>query len=143
MSDYIGDGFGTTIAMANLPTVKLKEFEVTPASMKGGGAINRTTHRNTRFRTQSPKKLISSGDVAMKVEYDPAVKTQITAQLQINQLFTLTYPTGDTEDFWGWLEEFSPDKLDEGNRGMASVVIIPSNMNDSGVETGPVYTEAS
>ena len=136
----IDDGFSTLITFADYPTVKFYEKTVTPPGMQGGGANDTTTMHNTTWRTMAPKKLKTMSEASAKVSYDPVVYTDVVAMIQTNQLCTLHFPDGSTVDFWGWLDEFTPDEVQEGSQPTASIKIIPSNQNTSGVETAPAYT---
>ena len=136
------DGFQTLIGFADNATVKLYEKGVQPPGIEGGGANETTTMRNTTWRTKSPKKLISLTDSELTVAYDAAVFPEIIAMINENQLVTVTFEDGATLAFWGWIDSFEPDEITEGEQPEASVTIIPSNQNDSGVETAPVYTAA-
>lgn len=134
----LDDGFATLITFAQNPTVKLYEKEVTPPGIDGGGANDTTTMRNTAYRTKAPKKLKTLADSSFKAAYDVAVYPQILAMININQLITITFPDATTLAFWGYINAFTPDALVEGAQPTASVTIIPTNQNSSGVETAPV-----
>lgn len=138
----IDDGFSTTIGFAGAPSIKFWEKEVTPPGVSGGGAVDTTTMRNEEWRTMSPKQLKTLSPAKLTVAYDPAVYTDIVAQVNVNQLITITFPDGSTLAFWGWLDEFTPGKNAEGEQPTAEVTIQPSNQNASKVETDPVYTAA-
>jgi hypothetical protein len=75
----------------------------------------------------------------MKAAYDPAVLTEIIAQLQRVQLITIEFSDGSTWEVYGWLEEFMPDELTEGEQPTASVKFCCSGENEACVETAPVY----
>ena len=134
------DGYQTLITFADNPSVKMYEKGVQPPGMEGGGANDTTTMRNTTWRTRSPKKLKTLTDSELTVAYDAAVYPEIVAMLNENQQITITFEDASTLVFWGWIDEFSPDESVEGEQPEASVTIIPSNQNDSGVETAPVHT---
>lgn len=136
----IDDGFSTTISFADNPTVLFYEKTVTPPGLQGGGANDTTTMRNTTWRTMAPKKLKTMSEASSKVSYDPAVYSDVLTMIQNNQLITINFPDGSTLEFYGWLDEFTPDEVQEGSQPTATIKIIPSNQNDSGVETAPVYT---
>lgn len=142
----IDDGHSTTIefsAESSADALMLWEKTVTPPGLEGGGANETTTMRNVLYRTKSPKKLITLVDSSVKVAYDPEVITNLLTIINTNNQITITYPDGSTVVFWGWLDSFIPDPLVEGEQPEATVVIIPSNQNDSLVETAPVFTPAS
>ncbi len=136
------DGFSTIITLANLPSVKLYEKDVTPPPITGGGPIETTTMRNTGWRTMAPKNLKSLGPVNATVAYATEAIEDIMDQLQVNQPITVTFPDGSTIEFWGWVEEFTPSTHTEGEQPTAALVIQPSLRNESGVETAPVYAES-
>lgn len=138
----IDDGFSTILDFSLAPTVKFWEKTVTPPGVQGGGANNITTMRNTRYRTQAPKKLVTLSEMTETVAYDPAVLDDIMDMIQVNQELTLTHPDGSTWVFWGWLDEFTPGENTEGEQPTATVKIIPSNMDDTLAEIAPVYAAA-
>ena len=141
----IDDGFSTIFSFAENPTVKFYEKEVTPPGMEGGGANDTTTMRNTALRTRAPKKLKTLTEMEAVVSYDADVfdPTEVWAMINVNQLITITFADGAELDFWGWLDVFKPNRTVEGEQPTANVTIIPSNQNDSGVETAPVFRAAA
>jgi hypothetical protein len=139
----IDDGFSTTIAFAQAPSIKFWEKEVTPPGVSGGGATDTTTMRNEKWRTMSPKFLQTLTPCKVTVAYDPAVYDDIVAQVNVNQLITITFPDGSTLAFWGWIDEFTPGKNGIGEQPTAEVTLQPSNQNASQVETDPVFTPAA
>lgn len=138
----IDDGFSTLVTLANAPSIKLYEKEVTPPGVSGGGANDTTTMRNTAWRTNAPKKLKSLSAMKFTAAYDPAVYDDIVANVNVNQEITVTFADGSTLKFWGWINEFTPGAAKEGEQPTADVSIEPSNRNASGAETAPVYAEA-
>jgi len=144
MTMRLDDGYTTRVGFAADASVEFWEKEVTPPSLSAGGANDTTTMRNTRWRTKAPKKLVTMGDMEISVAYDPAVYENIEQNLLgVNNLITIEFSDGSTLEFWGWLDEFKPNAIVEGAQPTASITIICSNQNDSGVETAPVYTDAS
>lgn len=141
----IDDGFSTTIGFADLASVKLYEKAVTPPSISGGGPNDTTTMQNTAWRTRSPKKLKTLGESSFTAAYDPDVYDDIAGANGVNknQLITITFPDGDTLAFWGWIDQFNPNEIVEGEQPTAEVTIICSNQNASGAETAPVFTAAA
>lgn len=135
------DGYKTTISFAADPTVLFEEVTVTPPGVQGGGAIDQTNMHNTDYRTSAPKALMTLSDGGAAVHYDPATYDEILALVNVNNLITITWPDGATLAFWGWLDSFAPGELSEGEKPTASLTIIPSNLNDSNVETAPVHTD--
>ena len=103
-----------------------------------GNKIDQTTMRNTDWKTYAAQVLKDLTDSTLTVAYDAALLTSITGTIGTNQLITYTLPDGSTYSFWGFLVSFEPGELSMGNRPTAQMVISPSNMNGSDVETGPV-----
>lgn len=139
----LDDGFSTLITLANIPTVKLYEKEVTPPGWSGGDAIDTTTMRNTTWRTMAPRKLKSLTAVSAVVAFATDALTSIQAQLNLNQLITVTFPDSSTLQFYGFLSEFTPGRFTEGEQPTATITIQPTLVNLTGVETAPVYTASS
>jgi len=140
---YLDDGHSTTISFANDSgtVLEIREKEVTPPGLSAGGENDITTMRNSKWRTKAPKKLITAAPASCVVTYDPDVYTNIiTDLLGVNNLITITFPDSTTLAFWGWLDEFTPGSLVEGEAPTATITIIPSNQNASQVETAPVIT---
>lgn len=136
----IDDGYATLIGFSEDSDVQMWEKEVTPPGVSGGGENDTTTMQNTTWRTKSPKGLISLSECSLVVAYDPAVYDEIVAMVNVNQQITITFPDDSTLVFWGWIDEFTPSANVEGEQPTAEVKIIPSNQNDSGVETAPIYS---
>lgn len=134
------DGYQTLITFAEDPTVEFYEKTVTPPGMDAGGANDTSTMRTTRWRTRYPKALVTATDMTLTAAYDPVVYDSIVDMLGVNQLITITFPDTSTLEFWGWLNEFRPGEHREGEQPVATVTIMCSNVNDSDVETPPVYT---
>jgi hypothetical protein len=137
------DGFSTTISFAADSDIALYEKEVTPPGVSGGGEIDTTTMRNTAWRTRNPKQLKTLSESSAVVAYDNDAYPDIVALVNVNTEITITWPDTATLVFWGWLDEFTPTGMVEGEQPTADATIIPSNQNASGVETAPVYTPAA
>lgn len=142
MSARLDDGYQTLISFAADTDVLFWEKTVTPPGISGGGEIDTTVMANETYRTRKPKALITLTNSSLTVAYDPAVYPEIIALVNVNNLITITFPDGDTLAFWGWLDEFTPGESTEGEQPTAEITIVPSNENDSGVETAPVHTAA-
>ena len=138
----IDDGYQTLISFSEAPSVKFYEKGVQPPGIDGGGPVDTTTMRNSVWRTMNPKHLKSLTEGKITVAYDPAVYDDIVAMCNVNQLITIAFPDGSTLAFWGYLNSFAPGELQEGEQPTADVSIQPTNQDDSGVETAPVYTAA-
>lgn len=138
----IDDGFKTLIGFAAAPTVAFYEKSVTPPGVMGGGPNDTTTMRNSVWRTRAPKKLKTLDTASCTVSYKPSVYSAVVSTLLlVNNLITITFPDNSTLTFWGWLDEFRPGEVREGEQPTATVTIICSNQDNTGAEVAPVLVE--
>ena len=138
----VDDGFKTLVTFSE-GALSIWTKTVKPPGVTGGGPIATTTMVNTRIRTKAPKQLYEITDGEMKAAYDPAVLIEIIGQLQVLQQITVTFADNATQVFWGWLEEFMPDDVSEGEQPVATVKFCCSGESDVGVETAPVFGSGS
>ncbi len=138
MTTRIDDGHSTRIGFANYPSVKIYEKEVTPVGVQGGGAVDVTNMRNSVWRTFASKKLKSLSEASGVYAYDPAAYSDMITMVNENQLITITFPDSATVSFWGWVDEFTPQRHVEGTQPLAEVKILASNLNAAKEETAPV-----
>ena len=141
MSNRIDDGFSTTVAFADAPGIKLYEKDITPPGVDGGGPNDTTTMRNTAWRTKSPKKLKTLDQIVFTAAYATDVYPTLVAQVNNNQLITVTFADGSTLAVWVWLDKFKPNPVKEGEQPTASCTVEISNQDDDGDEVAPVYSE--
>jgi hypothetical protein len=139
---FLEDGFSTVISFSESPNVLFKEISVTPPGLDGGGEIDTTTMRNTRWRTRAPKSLITLTEMSFEASYDPEVYVDILDMLNVKQEITVHFPDGSEYTFWGWLNSFEMNELSEGEFPTASCSIIPANQDDQGDESDPVFVPA-
>lgn len=135
------DGHATTVTFASAPSAALSIYEksVQPAGLDGGGEIDQSSMRNTTWMTKAPPNLKGMSNASFTAAYDPGSYDDYISMLNDNQEITVTFPDNSTLVFWGWVSEFTPQALTIGEEPQADVTIIPSNQNDSDVETAPVY----
>ena len=107
----IDDGHPTLISFANYPSVSFWEKEVTPPGMQGGGENDTTTMHNSTWRTRNPKTLKTMSNCSFTAAYDPVVYNNVVAMINENQGITITFPDSSTLTFWGWLDEFTPNRV--------------------------------
>jgi len=138
----LDEGFVTTVTFAGGGSqieVELYEKEVTPPGFSGGGPIDTSTMRNTKYRTKVPRGLFDTSPASMVVAYDTALYDEIMASINVNQSITITFSDSSTLVFYGWIDEFTPNALTEGDQPTANMTIIASNQT-GGVETDPVWS---
>ena len=134
----LDDGHPTIISFSEYPNVKLWEKSVTPPGVDGGDAVDTTTMRNTLWRTKNPRVLRELSDASFTAAYDTEVFDTIVAMVNENQEITVTFPDESTLTFWGWLKEFTPSEITEGEQPTANVVIVPGNQDNNKEEVAPV-----
>lgn len=145
---YLTDGFQTWIRFNLAPGVLLKEREVQPPDVDGGGEIDTSTMRNSYWRTKQPKSLRTLGDMTVQASYDPLTySTVVSKLLNKNNTIQVLFPAiggvvggarSGTLTFWGWLDKFTPASLKEGEFPMAELKVHCSNQNGGGSEVAPV-----
>lgn len=134
------DGFATFITFSSNPTISLWEKTVQPPAIDGGEVTDVSTMHNTAWHTKHPRILKDMGPAQAACGYDPNVLTAILAHVNINDVITVTFPDGGTLAFYGCLQKFEPEALEEAKMPMANVTISPTNMDAAGAEQEPVYT---
>ncbi len=141
----LDEGFPTKIAFSRLPTASFWEKTVQPPGVDGGEPVETTTMHNLVWRTQNPRVLKTLMPHTTKVAYDPNWYNQIVSTL-INQAGSVTvrFPDGSTLDYFGYLQKFEADQIEEGKQPEATVTIVPTNWDPvNHVESAPVLTSVS
>src|SRR5207302_8610900 len=123
------DGFPTKIACERNPSISFWEKNVMPPGVDGGDPIPTSTMFNTQWHTAEPRVLLKSTDVGGKAAFQPEVYTDIMAQINVKQAWTVTFPHGQTYSFWGWLRSFELESQEEGKQPEANFKIHVSNRN--------------
>lgn len=137
---FLKNGFSTTISFSDSSTALLKNVEVTPFGIDGGNEIDLTTMSNTAYMTYAAAALKKLTEAAAVCAYDPAVLSPILSLINDNQLITIHLPGGShTWAFWGYLKVFKPNANKINERPTAEITLVCTNMNNSDVETAPVY----
>lgn len=155
---FLVDGFRTIVTMSLLPGVFLREKEVTPYGLSGGGGIETTTMRNAAVaalganpgqavvttRTFTPKSCVTIKEMSFVAQYDPVALTQILAVINVIQVFTIVFPDGAVAPVTAWLDDFQPQQVKEGDFPLADVKIIPTGtttgQGGAVVPSAPVLT---
>lgn len=140
-SHRIDDGFSTTVSFSLNPNVKLWEKEISPPGIDAGGPTDTTTMRNTLWRTFSPKKLKSLTDASFSAAYATAIYAQANAMIGKNQIIEMEFADGSKIQFWGWLNNMTPQSITEGEQPVADCTIHCSNQDNEGNEVAPVYLD--
>ena len=141
----IETGYQFLIAFALDSDVEFWEKSVQPPSLDGGDMINISTQHNTEYRTFVTRSLVTVGNVALVVSYDPLCYTSIRSLINTNGSITIHFPDGSTLDFYGSLLTFEPQPCSEdGGQPEANITIGVTNWDSTNdLEVGPVMTEVS
>lgn len=138
------NGYRSLITFAADTNVSLWEIDVTPPGMDGGDAIDTTTMWNNSVRTKAPRALKTITDGSINCGYDPVVKTQLLALVNVNTTITITYPDGSTEAFFGFLKAATPNSLAEGTLPQMACTFVATNSDPiPGTEQVPVIVEVA
>lgn len=125
---FLVDGFSTIIQIAGAAgNIFLREREVQPGEIDGGGPIDTTTMLNAVMETQTFKSLKKFGATKSQCQYDPNVYTQLMLIVNTLQFFTIFFPDGQTLPFYGWVNKFTPQSLKIGEFPLGELEILPTN----------------
>jgi|SRR6185503_16081132 len=134
------DGFRTLISFSNLGNVNFAEVNVKPFGLDGRGPIDITSMRNIKYVTKWPKQLSDLTPIQSDCQWDPVFLTQLKALvLLVNQLITVTMPTGNVLGFYGYCDKAEPQPQKEGEVPIIQLTIIPTNINPAGFESSPTF----
>lgn len=136
------DGFSTKISFSANLTIEFWEKSVTPPGLDGGDAIEQTTMFNATYRTFAARQLKTMTEVKVKAAYNPKLYTSILALINVETSVTVHFPDGSTLVFYGFLKEFMPGELKEGEQPEADITVVCTNADPTtGAETAAVYTD--
>lgn len=137
----LGDGYQTLVTLAADTAIDLWEKSVKPPGVQGEDALDTSNQHNVRWRTKSPRRLITLTDFTFTAFYDPGVYVSILDVINVRTTVTVLFPDGSTLAFYGFLKSFEPDNLEDGTQPTATVTIVPTNQDPTTCsEEGPVYT---
>lgn len=140
----LDDGYQTTIAFAADPDVNLWEMTVKPPGIDGGDPIEQTTMHNVTWRTKRARALKTLTESTFKAGYDPNCFAQVLALVNVENAITLHWPDGGTYAFFGFMQKFEPDEVEEGKVPTAQVTICPTNWDPvNHVEAGPAEVDVA
>lgn len=123
------DGFRTLISFEAAPLIIFPEMSVKPFGLDSRGPIDTTSMRNSRMTTKWPKQLTDLTPVEADVQWTPGNYPTISRLiLRINQIVSVTMPTGDILAFYGWLDKAEPQPQKEAEVPILRLTIIPSNV---------------
>jgi hypothetical protein len=144
---YLKNGFRSKITIRQDPAIILWEKAVTPPGVDGGAPVEVGNMFSVKWNPQVPRGLATMTPARMTCAYDPKVFNNIVAAVNREDIITLTFPNNDTLAFFGYLQQFIPNEISDGNQPTASVTLICTMFDGSAqwgaAEQGPVWTAAS
>lgn len=135
------NGHVTKFTMSIDPAIELWETDVQPPGIDMGEPIDTTTQHNVNYRTKAPANLADLTPHTVVFGYDPIAYTSLLTLIGVEQTFTVTFPSGQTLAYYGYVQsaEFAP--LVEGEMPLVTLTIVPTNFDPTNcVEAGPVLT---
>jgi len=138
-NEKIYEPVGTTLAIGSLSPCYVSIGSV---GFTGRDAIDNSCLSNSEFITKQPQTLKEHADIPFTAwgkidDYDT-----IEGEINVNQQMTIAVPNVGSVQFWGFLQSFDVQETGIGEGWQATGVIVVTNVNGSGVETGPVYSAA-
>ena len=132
----------TTVTIAADLTLEFFEQSVTPPGIDGGTPIDTSTMLNTKWKTQSPGRLIMMTDMTIKGYYDPLIYSSLALYVNVITTITLTFPDLSTLAFYGFIKQVAFSELTNDNsKPSVTLTIAAANQDPSTcVEAAPVYT---
>jgi hypothetical protein len=135
------DGYQTLIAFKLHPDIAFHEITVQPPGIEGGDPKESTTMHNLRWKSKSPRRLKDMTNANATVGYDPALYTSILAQINKPDTVTIHFPDVSSLAFYGYLKNFMPSELKDGEKPTAKIEVVVTNMDPATcVEEDPVFT---
>lgn len=143
------NGYASFYVIGTFQTIGFFEKEVTPFGLEGGDKIDVTTMYNHYVKTFAAQALYEASDAEMTVAYDPGVLDSLSGAgsgaINSNQTITIHFPDTSTWDTFGYIQNFSPSAMTNGEQPEATVSMVFTNLNNASppAEYEPNYTAAS
>ena len=137
------EGYQCLIESTANPSVAFYEIEITPLDMSAA-RYNVSTQRNTNVHTYAFSQLKDTGSVTILAAWAGEAIDDGKAMLGVNDEWTITFPDGSTEVFYGAMTEFKPSGMKIGDRPTVSITIGSSNVDPTdNTEAQPTFTAAT
>jgi len=132
------DGFGVRITLET-SGVTFKEKSVTPPGIEGQDPVDVTNNSKASFREKYARALKEITPASGSVEYDASQLAAINGAVNVHQFVRLDFEEGDALGFYGFLRNFVPDEMTDGEAPTAALELVPCGVNASGTEEGINY----
>lgn len=143
---WVHDGFTRLglITFGNQPGIALWDVSFTPAGVDMGEPIPQDHMWIPRWRVVRERQLIKLTPSVFKAKYDPAFKLLMEGMCGVNQTITERLYDGSSAAYFGIPTLFAFDEHVEGQPGLVTITIHPSNWDPAGkVYAGPVFASVS
>jgi hypothetical protein len=138
------NGYQTFMFPSTNPGIHFYEMRVKPSGEDGGPKINTTTMHNSSRRTYAPQALTESTDMTVTAAYDPLLKTDIAALVNVEDTYTTKFPDGTTEAIYAFLQKAEFSDLQNGEMPTVTLTFCPTNtVPTTGAESAPVLTNVA
>lgn len=138
------DGYQALLTLSADSDILIWEKSVTPPGQEGGDPIDQTTMHNATWRTLAPRALITLTECQLTGAYNPQSYSQIQAQLNVEQVISILFSSGNWMAFYGFIRNFQPAAMVEGTQPEATFTVVPTNWDpNANTEEGPAYGTAS
>lgn len=136
------DGFKCVITFARYPALAVWEIDTGSPGYDGGEPINTTTQHNVKWRTMSPRHLMTMTPFDVKYAWDPHVYITLQDMINVPDAVTELYPDGSTLSYYAFVQKVVKDQLVEGTMPTGTMTIVPTNYDPTAdVEADPVLVE--
>lgn len=140
----MGRGAPVYITFESNPDLSIWEKGVTPGGATMDDRKDNSSFQNTKWRTRSPGRLATPEDITVNAGYDPDDLDEIIALLGRRDTITLTFATGTTYAFYGWLDAYSFNEHNETDDPMITLTIAQAHQDwDTCDEEGPAIVVGS
>lgn len=135
----MGRGAPMYVTFASNPNIPLWEKTTTPGGASMDERKDNSSFHNTKWRTKTPGRLATAEDITVECGYDPDDLQEILDLLGLRDTITLTFATGTTYAFYGWLDAYSFSGHNEDDDPMITLTIAHGNQDwDTCEEEPPV-----
>lgn len=113
--------------------------EVTPFSLDGGGEINLVTMLSKYMRTKWHKQLKGTEALTMNAFFSFNAFHRALSLVNANYQMKLKFPDNSYILFYASMNQFKPNSFKEGEPPSAMISVVPTHINEAGIETTPVF----
>lgn len=142
---FFRNGYRTLIAFSRAPAIGFWEKDVTPPAVNGGNPIDITSMHNDTVLTKAAPSLYDVGASKVNAAWDPRLYSSILDLINRDDgTVTWIFPDGTTYAAWGYLQDFVPKNMRNGEEPEAELTVVVTNWDPTNwTEAIPVLTEVT